>query len=271
MTVRAVEGQKLWTGWTAITVDQLNKTISLNLRDENNLIEYDVGDDEIYVDLQLGDEIRPTSDFPVWVTVGRAITDNGWWMTGTILVAKTTSGDNIKLFYCDDWKLYIDNGTWTFKQIYLKSEVDALLALKQDKLTAGDNITIDENNVISATGGSHPVVPLTFGIVPSSSRAALSWWLLPDDLEIEDLEEMDDVVLAFDSTDYGSSGVRLSWDWILTIYKTTSNYIEAAAFPMEKDWVVTDHQAVWLLKKLPDESFIFFPWWGFEKYQMNIV
>lgn len=151
MTVRAVEGQKLWTGWTAITVDQLNKVISLNLRDENNLIEYDVGDDEIYVDLQLGDEIRPTSDFPVWVTVWRAITDNGWWMTGTILVAKTTSGDNIKLFYCDDWKLYIDNGTWTFKQIYLKSEVDALLALKQDKLTAGDNITIDENNVISAT------------------------------------------------------------------------------------------------------------------------
>ena len=149
--VRAVEGQKLWTGWTAITVDQLNKVISLNLRDENNLIEYDVGDDEIYVDLQLGDEIRPTSDFPVWVTVGRAITDNGWWMTGTILVAKTTSGDNIKLFYCDDWKLYIDNGTWTFKQIYLKSEVDALLALKQDKLTAWDWIEISEENVISCT------------------------------------------------------------------------------------------------------------------------
>ena len=162
MTVRAVEGQKLWTGWTAITVDQLNKVISLNLRDENNLIEYDVGDDEIYVDLQLGDEIRPTSDFPVWVTVGRAITDNGWWMTGTILVAKTTSGDNIKLFYCDDWKLYIDNGTWTFKQIYLKSEVDALLALKQDKLTAWDNITIDENNVISCTCSEANVVIIEY-------------------------------------------------------------------------------------------------------------
>ena len=29
----------------------------------------------------------------------------------------------------------------------------AELANKQDKLTAGDNITIDSNNVISATGG----------------------------------------------------------------------------------------------------------------------
>lgn len=149
MTVRAVEGQKLWTGWTAITVDQLNKVISLNLRDENNLIEYDVGDDEIYVDLQLGDEIRPTSDFPVWVTVGRAITDNGWWMTGTILVAKTTSGDNIKLFYCDDWKLYIDNGTWTFKQIYLKSEVDALLLALRQYVDAQLALKQDKQNIVS--------------------------------------------------------------------------------------------------------------------------
>lgn len=34
-------------------------------------------------------------------------------------------------------------------------EVQEALANKQDKLTAGDNITIDENNVISATGGSN--------------------------------------------------------------------------------------------------------------------
>ena len=31
--------------------------------------------------------------------------------------------------------------------------IDQLKISKQDKLTAGDNITIDENNVISATGG----------------------------------------------------------------------------------------------------------------------
>lgn len=36
---------------------------------------------------------------------------------------------------------------------YTKSEVDKELADKQDKLTAGTNITIDANNVISSTGG----------------------------------------------------------------------------------------------------------------------
>ena len=37
--------------------------------------------------------------------------------------------------------------------VYTKSEVDAALNDKQDKLTAGQNIIIDANNVISATGG----------------------------------------------------------------------------------------------------------------------
>jgi hypothetical protein len=37
---------------------------------------------------------------------------------------------------------------------YTKSEVDAELADKQDTLTAGQNITIDANNVISSTGGT---------------------------------------------------------------------------------------------------------------------
>lgn len=36
---------------------------------------------------------------------------------------------------------------------YEPNEIDQLRLSKQDKLTAGDNITIDENNVISATGG----------------------------------------------------------------------------------------------------------------------
>ena len=126
MTVRAVEWKLPYTWWKAITVDE-NKVISLNLRDENNLIIYDEGDNEIYVDLQLDDELRPTDAFPVWITTGRVIVDNGWDVTWTILVAKTTSWDVIKLLYWDDWKLYIDNGTWTFKQIYLKPEVDALL------------------------------------------------------------------------------------------------------------------------------------------------
>lgn len=161
MTVRDVEWKLPYTGWKAISIDE-HKVISLNLRDENNLIIYDEGDDEIYVDLQLPDWIRPLDAFPVGVTTGRVLVADDWDTTWTIVCFKTTSWDNIKLLYGDDGKLYIDNGTWTFKQIYLKGEVDALLqalrdytdaqlALKQDKLTAWDNITIDTNNVISAT------------------------------------------------------------------------------------------------------------------------
>lgn len=236
MTVRAVEGQKLWTGWTAITVDQLNKVISLNLRDENNLIEYDVGDDEIYVDLQLGDEIRPTSDFPVWVTVWRAITDNGWWMTGTILVAKTTSGDNIKLFYCDDWKLYIDNGTWTFKQIYLKSEVDALLALKQDKLTAWDNITIDENNVISATQ------PGVMWLEWNDTNWSVNFW------EKEDFENLDWVVCRFSwGTGHNLRGnVYYNWEIVFEI---------VSSCPFQ--YVAAIDEATWMLKVIEWEIILF--------------
>ena len=153
MTVRAVEWKKPYTWGKGIEIDE-NKVISLRLRDENNLIIWDEWDNEIYVDLQLDDEIRPTDAFPVWITTGRVIVDNGWDKTWTLICAKTTSGDNIKIFYSDDGHLYVDNWTWLFTQVYLKPEVDALLselrnyvdtelAKKQDKLIAWDRITIN--------------------------------------------------------------------------------------------------------------------------------
>ena len=126
MATRVVEWKKPYTWGKAISIDE-NKVISLNLRDENNLIIYDAGDDEIYVDLQLDDEITPTSAFPIWVNVGRVIVDNWWDKPWTIISAETTSGDNIKIFYADEWTLWIDNWTGTFKQIYFKADVDALL------------------------------------------------------------------------------------------------------------------------------------------------
>ena len=162
MATRVVEWKKLYTWWKAISIDE-NKVISLNLRDENNLIIYDAWDDEIYVDLQLPDEIQPLDAFPVWITTGRVISDNGWDAAGTIICAKTTSGDNIKILYEDNGKLWIDNGTWVFKQIYLKGDIDALLqalrnyvdtelAKKQDTLIAGNNISIAADwKTISAT------------------------------------------------------------------------------------------------------------------------
>lgn len=126
MTVRAVEWKNPYTWGIAIEITE-DKTINLRLRDENNLIIYDEWDDEIYVDLQLDDELTPTDDLPVGVTTGRIIVDNWWEFTGTILVAKTTSWDLIKFVYADDWKIYLDNWTWTFKQIYTKTDIDTLL------------------------------------------------------------------------------------------------------------------------------------------------
>ena len=127
MATRVVEWKRLWEWGTAITVDNENRVISLNLRDENNLIIYDAWDDEIYVDLQLPDEVMPTDAFPVWITTGRAVVDNWWDLAGTIIIAKTTSGDMIKVLYADNWTLWLDNWTGTYKQIYFKADVDALL------------------------------------------------------------------------------------------------------------------------------------------------
>lgn len=42
-------------------------------------------------------------------------------------------------------------------EYYTKGDVDSKLARKQDTLTAGEGITIDENNVISAAGDSAPI------------------------------------------------------------------------------------------------------------------
>lgn len=161
MATRIVEWKKPYTWWKAIEITE-DKVINLRLRSENNLIIYDSWDNEIYVDLQLPDELRPTDAFPVWITTGRAVVDNWWDKEGTIVCFKTTSGDNIKLYYTDEGKVYIDNWTWTFKQIYLKWEVDTLLQnlqsyveqTFQEKLTAWFGISIDANNVISSNASS---------------------------------------------------------------------------------------------------------------------
>ena len=135
MTTRIVEWKKPYTWWTAIEIDE-NKVISLRLRDENNLIIYDAWDNEIYVDLQLPDWIKPLDAFPVGVTTGRVLVADDWDKTGTIICAKTTSGDNIKVLYADDWTLWIDNWTWTFKQIYFKADVDLIIQAIQNQIDA---------------------------------------------------------------------------------------------------------------------------------------
>lgn len=153
MATRVVEWKKPYTWGKAISIDE-NKVISLNLRDENNLIIYDAGDDEIYVDLQLDDEITPTSAFPIWVNVGRVIVDNWWDKPWTIISAETTSGDNIKIFYADEGTLWIDNWTGTFKQIYFKADVDTLLLALRNYIDW--ELAKKQNWVASDTAPSNP-------------------------------------------------------------------------------------------------------------------
>ena len=79
------------------------------------------------------------------------LAESGEFQVGVFGVTATETlptlySDYIKIRYGTD-----TNGTTPPK--YEPNEIDQLRLSKQDKLTAGDNITIDENNVISATGG----------------------------------------------------------------------------------------------------------------------
>lgn len=136
MTVRLYEWDKTETGWAWIEITD-NKVVNLKLREEDNLIKIN-DDDEAYVDLQLEDWITPSDDMPVWVDTGRILQGDWWLATWTILVAKTTSWDELSFFFADDWKLYTDNWTGTFKQIYLKWDVDALFQALATVAHTGD-------------------------------------------------------------------------------------------------------------------------------------
>lgn len=79
------------------------------------------------------------------------LAESGEFQVGVFGVTATETlptlySDYIKIRYGTD-----THGTTPPK--YEPNEIDQLRLSKQDKLTAGDGITIDENNVISATGG----------------------------------------------------------------------------------------------------------------------
>ena len=104
MAVKITEWERTVSWGTAIEVTA-NKVINLLLRSEDNLIKLD--ENEIYVDLQLESWIQPSDTFPVGVTTGRVIQNDGWVATGTLLVFKTTSWDYVTWIYGDDGKLSI--------------------------------------------------------------------------------------------------------------------------------------------------------------------
>lgn len=146
MPTRIVEWQLPYTWGTGIDIDT-NKVISILLREENNLIEVN-SDNELYTDLQLAVNVTPSSDFPVWVTVGKVLAENWWSQNGLILNWKTTSGDYARWIYWADGKIYFDWGQGTWKQVYYSEEVDALFtALRWELATVA--FTGDYNDLIN--------------------------------------------------------------------------------------------------------------------------
>ena len=97
------------------------------------------------------------------LTAGSGITING-----TTISAEGTSysaADNSLIFTGNKIKVNPD-------EYYTKSQTNTELANKQDKLTAGDNITIN-NGVISATGGD-PVIGALFHVGMQAGRQLLA-------------------------------------------------------------------------------------------------
>lgn len=215
MTVRAVEWKKPYTGWKAIEITE-DKVINLRLRDENNLIIWDEWDNEIYVDLQLDDEITPTDAFPVWITTGRVIVDNWWDLTGTIICAKTTSGDNIKLLYADEWTLWIDNWTWTFKQIYFKSDVDTLLANLREYIDEQLALKADKSDTYTKTETDALLEDKADVIDTNAKVFYLTWWQWDQDIAQEIVDWFRDGKLPI--VCYGSCTYTLSDIWSASGY-----------------------------------------------------
>lgn len=125
MAVRIKDGMIPYTWWTWIEITD-NHVINVLLRALNNLIMVN-DDNELYVDLQLMDNILPTSDFPVGVTTGKILQANWWQQSGLILNWKTTSGDYCRWIYANDQKLYYDPWTWVWNQVFLSSDVADLM------------------------------------------------------------------------------------------------------------------------------------------------
>ena len=79
-----------------------------------------------------------------------------------MLPAQTSEAENIYeewMYINNKWEM-IGSTSVDLTNYYTKDEANAKLDTKQNKLTPGENITIDENNVISANGGNDSIPTL---------------------------------------------------------------------------------------------------------------
>ena len=119
-----VEWEKRYTWGVAIEVTP-NKVINLLLRAENNLLHVN-DDNELYCDLQIENWIAPTDNFEVWVTTGMVNQVDGRPQSWLLLHYEEAGGAYAQWLKGNDWKIYFDPGTGTFKLVYYAEDVDAL-------------------------------------------------------------------------------------------------------------------------------------------------
>ena len=125
MAVRIKEWMVPYTWGIGIEITN-NHVINVLLRELNNLIMVNE-DNELYVDLQLADNILPTDNFPVGVTTGRILQENWRQQSWLIINWKTTSGDYTRLIYANDQKLYYDPWTWEWIQFLSTWDINDII------------------------------------------------------------------------------------------------------------------------------------------------
>lgn len=125
MATRIKEWLIPYTWWIGIEITD-NHVINVLLRELDNLIQVN-GDNELYVDLQLADNILPNDNFPVGVTTWKILQANGWQQSWLIINRKTTSGDYTRLIYANDGRLYFDPWTWVWNPLFLEWDVTNLI------------------------------------------------------------------------------------------------------------------------------------------------
>ena len=139
MAVRLKEWLIPYTWGIGIEITN-NHIINVLLREANNLIHVN-GNRELYVDLQLDDIILPDDDFPVWVTTGKILEENGWEQSWLILNWKTTSGDYARIIYAVDDNIYMDCWDGVWRLLWISEEVLAQINTQTFYITDEHNLT----------------------------------------------------------------------------------------------------------------------------------
>lgn len=218
--------------WSWVNEDSLNnRIIDIALRAEDNLIILDENN-ELYTDLQLEDWLSTSDELPVWVTTWRVLQADGWIATGTMLAFKTTSWDYVTWIYGDDGKLYIDNGTGTFKQIYLKPEVDELLQQLREELSELAFSGEYDDLLNKPTLGTASA--LDIGSNPWNIPVIKGNWMLDPNIVPTVISNVYTVTNASDLTTLSNA---VKWDYGIVTSESKTYILSQDPYSVQANWV----------------------------------